>query len=138
MMVMGTAKPDMARCKARWAVHGSKDHPDFLTPLGSPIGVVADSIDRYWEQLYNDVKTRLCKWHRLGYHSQAGKIMVCKVMLVSMATYNFSTHLPRAVASQTGWQGDKRSNASCTLATSLFDPSQWLAGAGGVRARGRG
>ena len=37
----------------------------------------------------------------------------------------------RAVASQTGWQGDKRSNASCTLATSLFDPSQWLAGAGG-------
>jgi hypothetical protein len=44
--------------------------------------------------LYNDVKTRLCKWHRLGYHSQAGNIMVCKVMLVSMATYNFSTHLP--------------------------------------------
>ena len=33
-------------------------------------------IDRYWERLYNDVKARLCKWHRLGYHSQAGKILV--------------------------------------------------------------
>ena len=59
----------MARCKARWAVHGPKGHPDFLTPLGSPMGAVAGDTDKCWERLCNDVKARLCKWHRLGCHS---------------------------------------------------------------------
>ena len=77
----------------KWARDGVAGYPDFLTPLGSPIAA-GEEPNLYWEKLYQDFKCRLHLWNKAGFNSQAGKILISKAMLISMATYNFSTHLP--------------------------------------------
>ena len=95
-LAFGTSTPEDAAGYSftlRWARDQCPNSPDFLTPLGSPLAAGED-IEQYWERMYLDFKSRLITWTKSKYTSQAGKILLSKAMLVSVATYNFSTHLP--------------------------------------------
>ena len=95
-LAFGTSSPEDASeftFTLRWARDHCPNSPDFLTPLGSPLAAGED-IEKYWERMYLDFKSRLVTWTKSKYTSIAGKILLSKAMLVSVATYNFSTHLP--------------------------------------------
>ena len=58
----------------------------MLIALGAPYSSKLN-VDGYWRGLYKNIKDRLAKWARLVV-AQSGRLLVCKAMLVSMATYN--------------------------------------------------
>jgi hypothetical protein len=62
------------------------DAPHLLIALGTPFSQKLD-VDSYWRKLYKNIKERLAKWAKLLV-GQQGRLLICKAMLVSMATYN--------------------------------------------------
>ena len=62
------------------------DTPHMLIALGAPFSSKLN-VDNYWRRLYKNIKERMAKWAK-RLVAQSGRLLVCKAMLVSMATYN--------------------------------------------------
>ena len=86
-LVLGTCPPmhELLACGIMWAGL-THDAPHMLIALGAPFSQQLE-LDSYWRKLYKNMKERLCKWANLLV-AQSGRLLVCKAMLVSMATYN--------------------------------------------------
>ena len=91
-LVLGTCPPlhALQQCGIMWAGI-TDDAPHMMIALGTPFSHLRD-VDGYWRKLYRNIKERLAKWTRLVV-AQHGRLLVCKAMLVSMATYNLKNLL---------------------------------------------
>merc|ERR1711965_732707 len=91
-LVLGVCPPTQAllQCGIMWAGL-THDAPHMLIALGAPFSQTQD-VDGYWRKLYRNIKERLAKWARLVV-AQNGRLLVCKAMLVSMATYNLRNQI---------------------------------------------
>ena len=76
---------ELQQCGIMWAGL-TDDTPHMLIALGAPFSQ-QHNVDSYWRKLYRNIKERLTKWARLV-PAQSGRLLVCKAMLVSMATYD--------------------------------------------------